>query len=76
MSRPGEAHVRKYRNPGRRLKQRVAGTTAHDIINPATTSPSQSSQICGQCHSHMANHDGDQDGAREFLKTGLPYPSR
>ena len=70
---PAEAHVRKYRNPGRRLKQRVAGTTAGDIINPARTSPSQSSQICGQCHSHMANHDGDQDGARQFLKTGLHY---
>ena len=70
---PAEAHVEKYRHLGRRLKQRVVSATAHDIVNPAKASPRMASQVCGQCHSHMVNHDDDQAGAREFLRTGLAY---
>jgi len=70
---PAETHVNKYRSPARRLEQRVVGDTDHEIVNPARASPRMASQICGQCHSHMVNHDNDQAGSREFLKTGLAY---
>lgn len=86
---PAEDHVRKYRSPGNRLRQRmtpgsdvvaetspgnIAETLAQrSVINPARLSPRATSQVCGQCHSHMVNHDGDAEGSIEFLKTGLAY---
>ena len=75
---PAEDHVRKYQDLGRRLKQHVTGDTPdkppiHHVVNPATTTPRLASQVCGQCHSHMVNHDNDSEGSRNFLKTGLAY---
>ncbi len=70
---PAETHVNKYRNPGQRLQQRIASESKHDVVNPANSSPRMASQVCGQCHSHMVNHDHDRIGARQFLKTGLAY---
>ena len=70
---PAEAHVRKYRNPTNRLADRVQHGEKHGVINPGTATPKMASQVCGQCHSHMVNHEGDVDRARDFLKTGLAY---
>ena len=67
-----------FQDLGRRLKQHVTGDTPdkppiHHVVNPAKTTPRLTSQVCGQCHRHMVNHDNDSEGSRNFLKTGLAY---
>lgn len=60
---PGAAHVRRQRNPMRRLLSYVTDGPDDSIVNPARLDHERSSQVCGACHGIFVKKDRERFAA-------------
>ncbi len=65
---PGAKHVAHHANPVQRYQQHFTKTPDPTIVNPAHLDHRRSSDVCGQCHSSFAAHNG-----AEWLREGTHF---
>ncbi|MBX3747780.1 MAG: hypothetical protein KF833_20930 [Verrucomicrobiae bacterium] len=64
---PGEAHVRRHRDPIERYRALLSDQPDPTIVNPARLDHRRSSQVCGQCHAVSILQD---EVAMEYARRG------
>ncbi len=69
---PGEAHVKKHRNPLTRYLARMSEEADETIVNPARLSNEKSSEVCGQCHTAFS---GETSTPKNVYRAGADYHS-